>query len=463
MALTSSAPGASAATSRGPSIEPRATDGKWSLIGIFGQEPVASEFSQYELIVRNGVIASLQAARPGPGAGMENGARLALVPLLVNAHDHGRGWGNVLAGIADAPLETWIASLRGGGAATTQDALVGNGCRAMLASGVGATVICVNPQGPDVAAEVLAAAHAASTSGARAAVVYPFADLIGDLQGRSRDAVGWSTAEVDHHLEAVEAIAAATRNPLLEVQLGPVGPQWVSEGTLRAVGQHARRTGRRVHMHLLESRVQRTWADNTYPDGLVSFLRGVGLAGPHMCFAHGTHLRPDEISALSADGCVLALNASSNLRLASGIPPVAEAHSSPIDLGAGLDGLSLGDDADYWNELRLLRGIAQAQAGQTVPAGPFVDRLLQGGRQALGNCAPKVNTVGNIADFVLVDLGGYEHLLRRGDWAVADVVLAIGSPGRVREVWVGGRAVFSPAGPMRSSYPGQVPSGQVLS
>ncbi len=128
-------------------MEPWATDGKWPLIGIVGQGPAAPEFSQYELVVRNGVIASVREAQPGPGAAMQNGARLALVPLLVNAHDHGRGWGNVLAGIADAPLETWIASLRGRGAPTTQDALVGNGCRAMLASGVGATVICVNPQG----------------------------------------------------------------------------------------------------------------------------------------------------------------------------------------------------------------------------------------------------------------------------------------------------------------------------
>ena len=36
-------------------------------------------------------------------------------------------------------------------------------------------------------------------------------------------------------------IAAKFEGPLIDVQLGPVGPQWVSEATLAAVGRHAER------------------------------------------------------------------------------------------------------------------------------------------------------------------------------------------------------------------------------
>ncbi len=382
-----------------------------------------------------------------------------LVPLLVNAHDHGRGFGNVRAGIPDAPLETWIASLASQMGTTSQEMLVGDGCRAMLTSGVGATVICVNPLGRDTAAEVLAAVKAATEAGARAAVVYPFADAIGDPLGRDRDFPGWSRGEVDHHLEAFETINAAVQNPLVEVQLGPVGPQWVSEATLAAVGAHARRTDRRVHMHLLESPAQRAWADSTYPEGVLNFLRRNDLVGPHVCFAHGTHLRPDEVAALAAEGCVIAVNASSNLRLASGIPPIANARQSTVHIGVGLDGLALGDDADYWNELRLVRGLAQAQIGQTVPAEAFFERVWQGGNRALGNCAPATTQVGNLADFVLLDVSGYEHLVTHEDWTVADVVIAVGRPERVREVWVGGRKVYTSAAVMPTSDSPQVASG----
>jgi cytosine/adenosine deaminase-related metal-dependent hydrolase len=438
---------AGAATTAGAGTGRWPTNGDWRLIGQVGRahgRPAALS-SHFQLAVRDGVITSLQPVPPGD-EGLRPGApRLALVPLPVNAHDHGRGRGNVLAGIPDAPLETWMATLASQMGATTQEALVGDGCRAMLASGTGATVICVNPLGRETAAEVLAAAHAASRAGVRAAIVYPFADTIGDTHGRPRNRPGWSPREVDRELAAAEAVAAKIDDPLVEVQLGPVGPQWVSEPTLAAVGAHSRRTGRRVHMHLLESRAQRTWADETYPEGIVNFLRQNNLVGPHVCFAHGTHLRLDEMAVLAEEGCVLVLNASSNLRLASGVPPVAAARNSSVHLGAGLDGLALGDDADYWNELRLVRGLGQAQSGQTVPADVFLESLWEGGRRALGACAPEVNAVGNTADFVLLDLGGYEHLLSSEAWTVADIVLAAGRPERVSEVWVGGRGVFTRA------------------
>jgi cytosine/adenosine deaminase-related metal-dependent hydrolase len=426
------------------------TNGIWRLIGHLGRVPgaLAARSSHFELAVRDGVITSLQPIPPREHSRHPAAPRLALVPLLVNAHDHGRGRGNVLAGIRDAPLETWMVSLAGQMATTTQEELVGDGCRAMLASGAGGTVICVNPLGRDTAAEVLAAARAVSGTGARAAIVYPFADTIAETHGRSRDTPGWSAREVDRELAAVEAVAMAIDDPLVEVQLGPVGPQWVSQPTLAAVGAHAQRTGRRVHMHLLESEAQRAWADRTYPEGVVKFLHQNNLVGPHVCFAHGTHVRLDEIAVLAEEGCVLAINASSNLRLASGIPPVAAARNSTVHLGAGLDGLALGDNADYWNELRLVRGLAQAQSGQTVVADVFLERLWDGGRLALGRSAPEVSAVGSAADFVLLDLRGYEHLLSRDDWTIADIVLAAGCPERVSEVWVGGRAVYTRAAPV---------------
>ncbi|MCU1489103.1 MAG: hypothetical protein JWM85_508 [Acidimicrobiaceae bacterium] len=424
-------------------------DGSWQLAGVVGGSAGSWSRGPANLEVRDGVIVALRSALPvSPATGTAThepaGRRLVLVPLLVNAHDHGRGAGNVLAGIPDGPLEPWIESLRRHGGAT-QRALVGDACKAMLASGVGATVLCVNPQGPDIDTEVVAAARAVSEIGMRAAVVYPFADAMASPYGRTRDQPGWAPGEIAERLERFENVARAIEGPDIELQLGPVGPQWVSEASLAAIGEHARRHRRRVHLHLLESRAQRAWADTTYPDGLLRFLTTVGLLGPHVCCAHGTQLRDEEIAEVATSGAVLALNASSNLRLASGIPPVAQAAASAGALGAGLDGLALGDDGDYWTELRLLRGLEQAQAGAAVAAGPMLERFVAGGRRALGACAPGVPGEGAVADFVLLDLGDHAHLMDRAEWPPAEIVLAAATPGRVREVWVGGRAVYRQA------------------
>lgn len=427
-----------------------ARDGRWLIdgaVGCYDRGGRAVE-GRAELVVRDGFIERL-----APVAADEQNrgsSGLILVPLFVNAHDHGRGTGNVAAGIPDGPLEEWIESLRRH-RGSSQEALVGDGCDLMLASGVGASVLCVNPQTTDTRSEVVAAAGAALDRGVRAAIVYPIADAMGSLYGRGRDDSGWDAGEVARRLDEVEQIAAKLDDPRLEVQLGPVGPQWVSEPTLRAVGQHAARTGRRVHMHLLESPAQRAWADTTYPEGIVRFLARAGLTGPRVCFAHGTQLRVDEIGALAEGGGTLAVNVSSNLRLCSGIPPLAAAREVGLPLGAGLDGLALGDDGDYWAELRLLRGLEQAQTGRTVDASALIERVVDGGCRAVGGCAPARPAEGAYADFQLIDIAGYEHLLSAG-WTAADVALAIGRPARVAEVWVGGyRAYRHPPGPAAPS------------
>ena len=125
-----------------------------------------------DLVVRGGIITELV---PAPVTPID---WLVGVPSLINAHDHGRGSGTVRSGIADAPLEKWIPTLSA--ARASQEELVGDGCRAMLASGVGATVICVNPQTNDIATEVTKAAATALDCGIRAAIVYPLADAMGD-------------------------------------------------------------------------------------------------------------------------------------------------------------------------------------------------------------------------------------------------------------------------------------------
>ena len=52
--------------------------------------------------------------------------------------------------------------------------------------------------------------------------------------------------------------------------------QWCSDELLQAVAEASHRTGRRVHMHLLETKYQRQWADANYPGGVVRMLDAPG-------------------------------------------------------------------------------------------------------------------------------------------------------------------------------------------
>ena len=68
----------------------------------------------------------------------------------------------------------------------------------------------------------------------------------------------------------VEAIAEAVESPTFAVQFGPSGAAMVLGRIARAPSRRPRRAaGRRVHMHLLETRYQRAFADRAYPEGVV--------------------------------------------------------------------------------------------------------------------------------------------------------------------------------------------------
>jgi cytosine/adenosine deaminase-related metal-dependent hydrolase len=357
------------------------------------------------------------------------GSTLVAMPPLVNSHDHGRGYGLSVAGIADGPLESWIPRLADD--SRDQTNLVGNAARQLLGHGVGAAVFCVNPGTPDIGAELEEAYHAAVSAGIRAAVVVPYADTGGRMRGR--DDRG-DTADLTARLQLFARLPA--RLPAVDWQLGPVGPQWVTERATSALNEFALEHGVRLHMHLLESPAQRVWADEVYPEGLVHKLDQLGVLGPHIWFAHGTQLRPDEIALLTERGCGLAVNASSNLRLCSGVPPVGQLLHSGMKPGMGLDGLTLNDDGDPWTELRLLRGLVQAHTHESACAADILAMGFQAG--AMGPQRPVAIAEGAVADLLIADIGPRARLIGRPGWSVADAVLA--APLRVAALWVDGRA-----------------------
>lgn len=107
----------------------------------------------------------------------------------------------------------------------------------------------------------------------------------------------------------------------------------------------------------------------------------------------------------------------------------------------GLDGLSLNDDADPWLELRLLRGLAQAQTNVKWPADAVLAMAFDPSKSGLGSAAPNALEVGAPADFVLADLSPWRHLVGRRGWSTAEIALCALRPDRIREVWVAGRRV----------------------
>ena len=313
----------------------------------------------------NGLITSIS-----EGAPPATSPRSLVLPAFVNAHDHARPTASSF-GAVGMPLESWILRSALGTPVdpylTAASALARSaraGCAAMM-------IHYTRPSGTmPLVEEASAIARAASDVGIRIAFALAVRDqnpvVYGDeepvLSGLSKD--DRSTIEQmfvrapmspKAYIELTDAIAAAIAGPKVDVQLGPAGVQWCSKPLLEAVAENSAQTGRRIHMHLLETIYQRAWADRHFPEGIVRYLRDIGFLSERLTLAHCIHARPDEIEMIAASGARIVTNFSSNLHLRSGLAPIAAAHKCGCAIAVGVDGLALDEDDDVLREMRLVQ------------------------------------------------------------------------------------------------------------
>jgi cytosine/adenosine deaminase-related metal-dependent hydrolase len=242
------------------------------------------------------------------------------------------------------------------------------------------------------------------------------------------------------YIELTDAIAAAIAGPMIDVQLGPAGVQWCSKPLLQAVAENSERTGRRVHMHLLETVYQRAWADQHFPD-MVRWLRDIGFLSERLTLAHCIHARPDELEMIAASGTRIVTNFSSNMHLRSGLAPIAAAHKCGCAIAVGVDGLALDEDDDILREMRLVQMVHGGLGFKATwaPAEMFA-LAIRNGRRATGAPGTGDLVPGNPADFVAIDL---DRLDRDRIMPVDPMALlfARGNASLVKEVVVAGKTI----------------------
>jgi len=383
-----------------------------------------------------------------------------LMPPLVNAHDHARGVRPTALGAFDMPLELWLTAMTGTPRCDPFK-VVAAALGRQAEGGCGAVMIhYTRPQdAARVPEELRIAAQAAAAVGIRVAIAPALRDrnalgytadeaVLARLPGPARAAMRarlltQPPASPDEQIRLVDELADAIGNEMVEVQYGPYGLEWCSDALLEGVAARSAMNGRRVHMHLLETRIQREYLDACHPDGgPVRHLDRLGLLSPRLSVAHGAWLRPDEMELLAERGVTVAVNSSSNLALRHGRVSMTELARRGVPIAMGLDGFTLDDDDDAFRELRLnwrLEGGTWSERGLGPAA--LLDIACHGGRQAvLGDRLETALTEGAPADALVLDR---RRLM--ADVVVpvadADIVAQRATRAVVQGLWVAGREV----------------------
>lgn len=262
-----------------------------------------------------------------------------VIPGLINTHTHAGM--SLMRGIADdVPLMPWLtehiwpAEVALVAADYVKDATLLS-CAEMLSGGI----TCFNemyfyPQ---------ATAQAVNQSGIRAnlgLVVLEFAS------NYARDAE-------DYLQKGGEAHDSWRHHQRISSCIAPHAPYTVSDKTFEKVVTYAEQLNVGIHTHLHETRDEIKRSEAEYGTRPIQRLLKLGVLGPNLLAAHGVHLLPHEIEILAEHGCHIAHCPSSNLKLGSGIAPVAALLKQHVNVGLGTDGSASNNRLDMFAELRL--------------------------------------------------------------------------------------------------------------
>lgn len=196
-------------------------------------------------------------------------------------------------------------------------------------------------------------------------------------------------------------------NPLIGSCIAPHAPYTVSNKTFESIVTYAEQLGLGIHTHLHETQDEITQSEAQFGMRPMQRMAKLGLLGPNFVAAHGVHLLNHEIDMLAEYGCHIAHCPTSNLKLASGIAPVAQLLAQGVNVGLGTDGAASNNRLDMFAEMRLSALLAKGTSGDAtvLPAHQALEMATINAAKAMG-MDDKIGSieVGKLADLTAVKL-----------------------------------------------------------
>jgi 5-methylthioadenosine/S-adenosylhomocysteine deaminase len=393
-------------------------------------EPSGVVLHRHSLLVKDGRIAALLPHAEADAWTARQRKTLpgqALIPGLVNLHTHAAM--TLLRGFADdLPLMTWLREhIWPAEARWISPEFVRDGSRLACLEMLRGGITCFNDMYffPESTLEAAVAAHQRVAAGL---IVIDFPTAY--------------AADPDGYLQkGIDLRDAWKQEPLASFCLAPHAPYSTGDRTLEKVATYAAQLDLPIHMHVHETRDEITQGLASHQLRPLARLQNLGLLGPNFIAVHAVHLEEGEIELLAGHGCHIAHCPSSNLKLASGMAPVAQLLSRHINVGIGTDSAASNNRLDPWEEMRLTALLAKGVANDpaAVPARTALEMATLGGARALGLDGSIGSLMpGKQADLVAVDLSAPETQPCYDP--ISQLVYSAGRQ-QVRHVWVAGRVV----------------------
>lgn len=167
---------------------------------------------------------------------------------------------------------------------------------------------------------------------------------------------------------------------------GPHADYTLNEEQLRATRDAANQAGVPISIHLSESPYEVEYSKKTYGMTSIDFFDSIGFFDGPTIGAHVVWPTEEEIKILAEKKVGVIHNPTSNMKIASGISPVAAMLRAGVRVGLGTDGAASNNDLDLWEEMRLAAFLQKVdRMDPTVLSASTVLRMAtSGGAEAIG-------------------------------------------------------------------------------
>lgn len=175
-------------------------------------------------------------------------------------------------------------------------------------------------------------------------------------------------------------------DPLIRPAVAPHSLYTCSGELLRSAKRLSDEFGIPYHMHLSETQPEVEEVISREGVRPVEYLARLGVLGQRFVGVHGVWLTPEELDILKEHGCGLVHCPTSNMKLASGAAPIAQALKKRLKLGLGTDGAASNNSLDLFSEMKVATLLAKLKEGDptALPARAVVRMATRGGAEALG-------------------------------------------------------------------------------
>jgi 5-methylthioadenosine/S-adenosylhomocysteine deaminase len=228
-------------------------------------------------------------------------------------------------------------------------------------------------------------------------------------------------------------------NNLISFCFSPHSPYTVTNRSFERIGVLADQINVPIHLHIHETKVEIEDSIKTHGVRPLERLRSIGIVSPRMIGVHAVHLTADEIRMIGREGVHIAHCPTSNLKLGSGIAPMAAIEAARINFGLGTDGAASNNRLDPFHELRHAALLAKGASGNAAAMSTHsaLHGATLGGAKALGlDRIIGSLTPGKSADLCAIRL---DEWINQPCFDPASHLVFVAGREQVCHVWVAGK------------------------